>query len=86
MLQALTILTNLKKICNHPRLYNLDEETRLRLNLETEPELDPEAAFDPLLSGAWERNRRRLGPALVQCWSHMSTAVCDGRTFLHVDV
>ncbi|GAB4818167.1 hypothetical protein N2152v2_005213 [Parachlorella kessleri] len=49
--QALTILTNLKKICNHPRLYNMDEETRLRLNMEAEPELDPEAAFDPLQSG-----------------------------------
>ncbi len=31
----------------------MDEETRLRLSMEAEPELDPEAAFDPLQSGVW---------------------------------
>lgn len=48
------MLTNLKKICNHPRLYSLDEEARLKLDLQHEPGLDPGAPLDPQHSGGWE--------------------------------
>lgn len=48
------MLTNLKKICNHPRLYSLDEEARLKMDLLDEPGLDPGAPLDPQHSGEWE--------------------------------
>jgi hypothetical protein len=53
--QALTVITNLKKICNHPRLYQPDEDTRQRLNLQGDPGMDADASMDPQQSGGWAR-------------------------------
>lgn len=45
------MLTNLKKICNHPWLWGLDGEARGALGLGEEAGLEEEALLDPQHSG-----------------------------------